>query len=178
MQMKNSVFVLPEHLLYFLITHAQSLTNNLQIQTEMPWMPCKHRYGDIVFESLLLHLQPTIESLTGKKLIPTYFFFRSYTKGSELKAHRDRPSCEYSTTVYLGSSDTNTPWSIYMDNVPVDLKIGQGVVYKGCEQEHYRDPCPHDFSNHVFLHYVDANGKNKNYAYDEREFLYQESVQG
>lgn len=175
--MKNSIFVLPEHLYHFLNTHTQSLINNLEYQEDVEGMPCQDFYGDLVFESLLIHLKPTVEQLTQKKLLPTYSFFRNYVKGSVLPNHVDRPSCEYSTTICLGSSNPNIPWTIYIEDTPVDLKMGQGIVYKGCEQSHYRKACPHDNSAHVFLHYVDADGENSKYIYDERESLYRPTVQ-
>ena len=35
---------------------------------------------------------------TGLQLIPTYSYARIYKKGDILKRHKDRPSCEISTT--------------------------------------------------------------------------------
>jgi hypothetical protein len=171
--MKNSVFVLPEHLLYFLQVHSNVLRQKLPVEL-IDDIHAQSIYGDHVFETLLLHLQPTIENLTGKKLIPTYSFFRNYVKDADLFEHTDRPSCEYSTTISLDSSNRDEPWEIYVDKKPFRLKIGQGVVYKGCEQPHYRDKCPLDFSSHVFLHYVDAEGPNKSFAFDLRKSLYLE----
>ena len=171
--MKNSVFVLPEHLLYYLQTHSNILRQKLPLETNHG-MLAQCMYADHVFESLLLHLQPTIEDLSGKKLIPTYSFYRNYVKDTKLDNHTDRPSCEYSTTISLESSNPSEPWDIYVDEKPFPLKIGQGVVYKGCDQPHYRHKCPLEFSAHVFLHYVDADGPNKSYAFDERKSLYVE----
>ena len=59
-----------------------------------------------------------------------------------------------------------------MDNKPFALKLGQGVIYKGIEQPHYRNACPMEYSSHVFLHYVNANGPYKEYAFDKRKGLY------
>ena len=40
---------------------------------------------------------------TGLDLCPTYSYARLYKKdGDELKRHKDRPSCEISTTINLG----------------------------------------------------------------------------
>jgi plasmid maintenance system antidote protein VapI len=92
----------------------------------------------------------------------------SNKKGSDLKNHTDRESCEYSTTILLDCSEPNTPWEIFVDKKPFALKLGQGVIYKGIEQEHYRNACPMEYSSHVFLHYVDANGPHKDFAFDKR----------
>lgn len=174
--MKNSIFSIPDDLLKYLTTHANSLKNYLPIEQHLEGMPCKSFYGDLVFESLLLHTLPKIEDLVGKKLWPTYSFFRSYIKNSLLPKHTDRPACEYSTTIYLNSSNPEYPYPIFVDNIAITLKAGQGVVYKGCEQQHWREPYPHDFSNHVFLHYIEQTEENRKYKYDEREYLYRNAV--
>ena len=41
----------------------------------------------------------------------------------------------------------------------INLKPGDGVIYQGCEVEHWREPYEGDYHAQVFLHYVDANGK-------------------
>jgi len=66
-------------------------------------------YSDIVMETLLLKLQPIMEKTTELKLIPNYSYARIYKKGDVLKRHKDRFSCEISTTLNLGG-DT---WQIY-----------------------------------------------------------------
>ena len=75
-------------------------------------------YGDIAMETLLLAVQPKMEKLTGLKLNPTYSYARIYKKGDVLHRHKDRFSCEISTTMNLGGDD----WPIY-------LKIKKMLVY-------------------------------------------------
>ena len=41
------------------------------------------------------------KKLTGLKLYPAYTYARIYKKGDELKRHKDRFSCEISTTMNL-----------------------------------------------------------------------------
>jgi hypothetical protein len=36
-------------------------------------------------------------------MLPTYSYARIYANGDELKKHRDRPACEVSVTLHLGS---------------------------------------------------------------------------
>ena len=59
-------------------------------------------YADIAMETLLLQTQPKMEKITGLELIPTYSYARIYKKGDILKRHKDRFSCEVSTTAHLG----------------------------------------------------------------------------
>ena len=82
-------------------------------------------YADIAMETLLLKTQPVMEKHTGMKLIPTYSYARIYKKGDVLHRHKDRYSCEISTTVNLGGD----PWPIYIENNPKKGYTKDGKYY-------------------------------------------------
>jgi hypothetical protein len=134
-------------------------------------------YGDTFMETLMMKVLPIMEKHTALKLLPTYTYTRAYKKGDELKRHKDRPSCQISTTLHLGGSE----WPIYLDptggdNVPtgnqVDLKIGDMLVYRGCELEHWREPFEGNVCVQTFLHYNDADGRfGKENIFDKRPML-------
>jgi hypothetical protein len=125
-----------------------------------------YMYGDPVMESLMLNKRKLMEKETGLKLLPTYSFWRMYTINAELKKHKDRPSCEISVTVMLGSDGTN--WPIYMEDQAVDLNPGDAVIYLGCELNHYRKPFNGDWHAQAFLHYVDLEGPYTEHVKDKR----------
>ena len=126
------------------------------------------KYGDWVMETLLQYVRPIMKEKTKLDLIPTYSYARIYNKGNILKKHKDRPSCEISTTLNLGGNH----WSIYLEGIKVDLKQGDMLIYSGCELEHWREPFTGDFCVQVFLHYNHANGKyGKENLYDKRPIL-------
>ena len=50
-------------------------------------------------ETLLQKIKPVMEEQSGIKLIETYSYARIYKKGDELKKHKDRYSCELSSTL-------------------------------------------------------------------------------
>jgi len=114
-------------------------------------------YADIAMETLLLKCQPKMEKITELKLYPAYTYARIYKKGDILKRHKDRFSCEISTTMNLGGDD----WPIYLEpsgktnkkGVRVDLKQGDMLVYSGCELEHWREKFKGKECVQVFLHY-------------------------
>ena len=114
-------------------------------------------YSDIAMETLLLKCQAVMEKATGLKLYPAYTYARIYKKGDELKRHKDRFSCEISTTMNLGGDD----WPIYLEpsgkegmkGIEVNLKAGDMLVYSGCELEHWRKPFKGKECIQVFLHY-------------------------
>ena len=134
-------------------------------------------YGDTFMETLMMKVLPVMEKHTALKLLPTYTYTRAYKKGDELKRHKDRPSCQISTTLHLGGNE----WPIYIDptggdNVPtgnrVDLKIGDMLVYSGCELEHWRDAFEGNVCVQTFLHYNDANGSfGQENIFDKRPML-------
>jgi len=133
-------------------------------------------YADIVMETLLQSLQPKMEEETGLKLIPTYSYARIYKKGDVLKRHKDRYSCEVSTTLNIGGDE----WPIYLEpsgeegkeGVKVDMQPGDMLVYKGCDVEHWREAFEGDNCSQVFLHYNDASDeKAEQNKYDGRPFL-------
>jgi len=115
------------------------------------------QYSNIAMETLMLKCQPKMEEVTGLKLYPAYTYARIYKKGDILKRHKDRFSCEISTTMNLGGDD----WPIYLEpsgkegmkGIKVDLKPGDMLVYSGCELEHWRNKFRGKECVQVFLHY-------------------------
>jgi hypothetical protein len=125
-------------------------------------------YADFVMETLLMKVMPIMKEQTGLDLIPTYSYARVYEKGSILAKHKDRPSCEISTTLNLGGD----PWAIYLEGVQVDLAPGDMLVYSGCELEHWRDEFQGNICGQVFLHYNHRNGQfAEQNKFDKRAML-------
>ena len=148
-------------------------------------------YADPVMETLLMKVLPKMQRETGLQLIPTYSYARLYKKGDILHRHKDRPSCEISTTIHLGGNS----WPIFIDGTGADsilsgnetttivkpnapegtkvlLEVGDMLVYSGCKLEHWREPLEGDVCGQVFLHYNHVNGpfaeKNR---FDKRPML-------
>jgi len=125
-------------------------------------------YADFVMETLLVKMLPVMKKNTELDLVPTYSYARAYKKGDILKRHKDRPSCEISTTIHLGGDQ----WSIFIEEEEVVLEVGDMLVYSGCELEHWRKPFEGNICGQVFLHYNHLNGKfaNSN-KFDNRPML-------
>jgi hypothetical protein len=130
------------------------------------------RYNDPLGESVLAMVAPQIARLTGLALLPTYSFLRMYKSGGVLRKHVDRPSCEVSATLFLGS-DAVWPISVEVDGTArqVHLEPGDLMLYRGCDVPHWRDPFPGQYSVHAFLHFVEAGGPHAHLIYDERTGL-------
>ena len=123
-------------------------------------------YGDPATDSLMLNKTKIMEKETGLELLPTYSFWRMYTYLADLKKHKDRPSCEISVTVKINSCGEK--WPIYMGGVEIELENGDGVVYKGCDIEHWREQFQGDWHAQTFLHYVNKNGPHADFYKDKR----------
>lgn len=133
------------------------------------------RYGDPIMDTLLNESVNSVEYFTGTQLVPTYSYWRLYEKGSVLERHKDRESCEISTTLCLGY-DSDYNWPIWVENpntkqeVSVELEPGDMIIYRGCEIDHWRDKFEGLNHAQVFLHFNDANGPF-NQKYDGRKRL-------
>jgi len=150
---------------------------------------CYTKYADWVMETLLMYMIPIMKGRTGMELAPTYSYTRLYEKGNKLKRHKDRSSCEVSTTLHLGGNE----WPIFLDpsgadfvidelkeihkpgapkGIRVDLKAGDMLIYSGCELEHWREPFEGNICAQVFLHYNYAHGPlAKTHLFDKRPML-------
>jgi len=118
-----------------------------------------HEY---MFETLHERLWPLVEQAVGEELIPTYAYARLYSNGDVLERHKDRPACEVSVTIQLGRSH-HYAWPIYMGDQRFDLGEGDGVIYPGCDIEHWRDKCDGPegyYAGQVFLHFVRKHGQH------------------
>ena len=136
-------------------------------------------YSDLAMETLLMRCLPIMEKTTKLKLNPTYSYARLYKTGDVLKRHKDRFSCEISTTLNLGGD----PWPIHLEpkknvgvpdgkkytvssnnkGISINLKPGDMLVYRGQELEHWREEFQGDNCAQVFLHYNDQKSKNANH---------------
>ena len=134
------------------------------------------------YRSIHSGIRIKLEKIIGNKLYNTYYYDRFYFPGQALTRHADRDACEISVTVHI-SSTLKDPWPIwiktpdtysdnkktnivkYGENRFVTLNPGDGMIYKGCERPHWRDPMPSKvirkkglYYHQVFFHYVLANG--------------------
>jgi hypothetical protein len=121
-------------------------------------------YGDPIMETYLQELKPKFEASVGANLTETYAYCRLYQQGDVLTKHKDRSSCEISTTMFLGGQ----VWPIYFEpDVEVVLQQGDAVIYRGCDVEHWRDELKGYMCSQVFFHY----SENKKSLYDGRTVL-------
>ena len=147
------------------------------------------KYSDRLMETLLIKTIDVMQKKTGLKLVPTYSYTRLYRTGNILNRHKDRPSCEISTTLNLGGDE----WPIFIDptgsnnvideykgihkpNAPKGIKYllkpGDMIIYSGCELEHWREPFEGKLCGQVFLHYNHQNGPfSKTNLFDKRPLL-------
>ena len=136
-------------------------------------------------EFFLWALTPTMEQITGRNLVPTYDYFRIYREGDVCLVHRDRPACEHSLSLTLDYSD-DVLWPLEVGcarselieqevtgdfageaNSSLEMHVGDAVAYQGAAHRHGRTvPNPNKWSAHLFMHWVDRDGRHAGQAFD------------
>lgn len=155
---------------------------------------CRYNYPP--HKEVFYKLKKKVESIVGEDLYPTYYFDRFYFPGQELPKHVDRDSCEISVSLHI-RTNIKDPWPFLIKGcdtynedkseviedgrvVSGDLNPGDGIIYKGCERPHWREPMPgvrrnkvrklfgkeEFFYHQIFFHYVLANGNRAHHAWD------------
>jgi hypothetical protein len=141
-----------------------------------------HHYKPMLY--FLWGLTPTISSIVGRDLLPTYDYFRIYREGDICRVHCDRYSCEHSLSLTLDYSD-GEPWALDIGKKRVEpssridegfgsephgslaMGVGDAVLYQGVHHRHGRiTPNPNGWSAHLFMHWVDREGPYRDSAFD------------
>ncbi len=128
-------------------------------------------YAEPRMEELLVTLLPRIEEASGLRLHPTYSYLRVYRRGDVLARHRDRPACEVTVSLNLGYVAA-TPWPLWIEAPAgvssVQLEPGSALLYRGTECFHWREMFSGEHAAQALLHYVDQDGPNASWKFDER----------
>lgn len=133
------------------------------------------RYAPLMFETLMVKLNPLVAKEWGHELVPVYSYARIYYKGSQLKKHFDRPSSEVSVSVAI-SKEPEYNWPIYIKNEDgveheINLDVGDIVIYSGRKHEHWRNPYEGNKVVQAFLQYVEADGPYSYLKWDTKPAL-------
>ena len=113
--------------------------------------------SDIAMDVLLYRFLHDMREYTGVDLVPTYSYLRVYKNGDILKPHIDKEACEYSVSITLKREGKDDIWPLCLETdkkYKVLLEEGDGLVYKGIENSHWRDRFEGERLAQVFLHYV------------------------
>ncbi|MBI1364755.1 MAG: hypothetical protein GC153_02195 [Alphaproteobacteria bacterium] len=176
---------------HHLTTKPDALQKNLS-KPGVNVLPAFEIYGYRFAPLLGFHwgLTSRVCEATGKRLAPTYAFFRVYPKGDRCTVHSDRPACEHSMSMPLAYAD-NIIWNFEIGKNHYDfdaalnlgkaddfggeeftsLKLapGDAILYSGPHRRHGRiSPNPNAWSAHLFLHWVDLDGPWSEWAFDRQ----------
>ena len=112
---------------------------------------------DIAMQILLNYFLHDMKEYTGVDMVPTYSYLRVYKNGDVLHKHTDRKACEYSVSITLKRECSDDIWPLCLETdkkYKVLLEEGDGLIYKGIENSHWRDKFEGERLAQVFLHYV------------------------
>ena len=116
-------------------------------------------YGDPLMDSLLQNSTNFISNTIEVDLIPTYSYWRLYITDNDLKNHKDRPSCEYSTTLCIGYDASNVKekdynWPIYIRSFKGEVK--SVMLYASIDSSSFKYPpivtC--SFKSNLFINLI------------------------
>ena len=160
------------------------------------------RYWHPQYRAIHSGIRMKLEEAIGRKLYNTYYYDRFYYPGQELARHADRDACEISVSVHVSTNleGKDADWAFWIktpdtytdktkatvlvpgENRSLVLKPGDGLIYKGCERPHWRDPMPTPrrrkrdiilrrkekeyYYHQIFFHYVLADGQRAHCAGD------------
>ena len=164
----------------------EPVENQVEGSTARYWHPQYRRIHTGVRKKLEGHL--------GRLLYNTYYYDRFYYPGQELKKHADRDACEISVTIHCSTNikGKSAKWPVWIktpdiytdekktkvlvsgENVSMILNPGDGMVYKGCERPHWREPLEppkgktkgEAYYHQIFFHYVLQDGYRAHCAWD------------
>lgn len=161
------------------INYYGSVNNYHHIPEEQQVNGSLARYSHPQYKQAHSQIRLKLEKILGEQLYNTYYYDRFYFPGQELTRHRDRDACEISVSVHI-STNSKKPWPIWMKTPEkqeryIELKPGDGVIYKGCDIVHWREPFnprinifdrTNYYYHQIFFHYVRANGYRVHFAFD------------
>ena len=160
------------------------------------------RYWHPQYRLIHTGVRKKLEEVIGRKLYNTYYYDRYYFPGQELSKHADRDACEISVSIHISTNlpDDLKDWpvkiktpDVYTDKMKSAILIpgeerscvlnpGDGMIYKGCERPHWRDPLPiprvrkrdkwlnkkqpEYYYHQIFFHYVLQDGMRAHMAWD------------
>ena len=130
-----------------------------------------------------------LQNIIGRLLYNTYYYDRYYFAGQELRKHVDRDACEISVSIHVSTNlegeyakwpfKIETPHGQERQGI---LEPGDGLIYKGCERPHWREPLqvpvrrkrdiilrkPETewYYHQIFFHYVLQDGVRAHCAWD------------
>lgn len=141
------------------------------------------RYWHPKYRQIHTGIRHEIEKRIGRKLFNTYYYDRFYFPGQELVKHTDRDACEISVTVHVSTAlkGPAADWPICIESPDgqehkINLKPGDGLIYKGCHQTHWREKMPgptgwrafgrRPYYHQIFFHYCLQDGYRAHCAWD------------
>lgn len=131
-------------------------------------------YSPLCTEVFLLKLRSEIEKVVSNKLVPSFSYARIYYKGSELERHVDRKHAKFGVSICLDRDQFDWPLVI-QDRLgreqEINLSIGDAVIFKGMELEHYRKKFEGNFQTQMFLFYMPAETTDASKFLDGRTSL-------
>jgi hypothetical protein len=116
-------------------------------------------------EALSMYIQHAmvarLSELLGAPVQPSYTWVFRYQPGAALPRHRDRRACRWNVSVCVdveaADGSDSLDWPLCFEGAaPINLAVGEAVLYSGQALAHWRDELPAETAaTMLLLHYVD-----------------------
>ncbi len=162
----DGVWLLPALLQVEVLTVVQRYVNLRLASGTMPREPGRSNayaiYGDPLVESLFGLLTPRVSCVLTRAVEPSYGYLRVYLAGSELAAHLDRETCEYTLSLAIIGMLDGADWALHARDlsgkqIKRSLMPGDGILMRGREVPHWRDILRSGWAAYAFLHWVEQD---------------------
>jgi hypothetical protein len=123
-----------------------------------------YMHNEPIARNLLARFWPLAQAVVDREIKPSYCYFASYIKSSELPRHTDFAQCQYSAAMLIDCDPLRSGRSIWPLRFHLsegrDLQVmqapGDVTLYRGPLLPHSRPAFAGRSSTSVFLHYVDT----------------------
>jgi hypothetical protein len=133
-------------------------------------------WGDSTLDAFHLTVLPSVESVVGGPLFPTYCYARVYAHGDTLLRHHDREACEIVASVHLGHRGAAPPPICFATGHAVAQEPGDAVIFHGATIDHWRDTFLGDDFGQIFMNFVRADGPHRWQALDGRHTSFPDAL--
>jgi len=168
-------------------TYTYGRTELVKVTEEQQVPGSIARYSFPPYRHYHSQIRLKLEKIIGRKLYNTYYYDRFYSPGMELAKHKDRDACEISFTFHV-ATNAKEQWPIWIETPYGEdhsciLNPGDGMLYKGCDCNHWREELPREYTktwygkkvekegilyHQIFFHYVLADGLRCQFANELR----------
>lgn len=120
-------------------------------------------YGDPFADAMMMRAVAVVSKQAGRRVYPSYGYWRLYWPGATLPIHTDRAACDWTMSVSIANEPGLPAWGLETQvgssKDSIVLRPGDAALFRGREIAHGRETPAPGWSVWLFLHCVDDRSK-------------------